>query len=77
MPRKARYSFVCTNGCGECEVRVVAFESAREETLDGRLVSQELEPDVVSSCCGSNVGVYDNVRDAWVDGKVTFVPDSF
>lgn len=54
-----RYSFCCAAGCGDCEVRLRPFEVFRSETLEGNLIEQRTVPEVVSSCCGSNVWIYD------------------
>lgn len=60
-----RYSFVCNAGCGVCRVKVKPFEYERTETLEGEHVGSKYEPRIVSSCCGSEVHVYDNEADTW------------
>lgn len=64
MPSE-RYSFVCNSGCGVCSVKVRPFERERTETLEGEHVESKYEPQIVSSCCGSEVHVYDNDNEVW------------
>lgn len=61
----SRYSFVCNAGCGVCSVKVKPFEYERTETLEGEHLGSKYRPQVVSSCCGSEVHVYDNDADHW------------
>lgn len=69
------YSFVCSNGCGVCGVKVVPFERERTETVDGEYLGSVYEPRVVSTCCGSPVNVYDNRAERW-GAEVDFAPAS-
>lgn len=57
MPREL--SFICTSGCGECRIRLADFETFRHETLDGQLIERRTVPQVVSTCCGAAVEVWD------------------
>src|SRR6186713_1590358 len=59
----ARYSFVCNAGCGVCGVKVKPFEYERTETLEGEHLGSKYQPQIVSSCCGAEVHVYDNEAD--------------
>lgn len=68
---QARYAFICANGCGECGVRLSEFEYERTESLSGQLIDRKVSPQLVSTCCGSEVDVYDNLLDASTDYKVT------
>lgn len=67
-----RYSFNCTNGCGECGVKLREFENYRSETLDGRLLKRRTVPDLVSTCCGSLVEVWDSATED-VSGQVEVI----
>jgi hypothetical protein len=58
-----RYSFNCSNGCGECGVRLREFEIFRSETPEGELIERKVIPEIVSSCCGSEVDVWDSVAE--------------
>jgi hypothetical protein len=60
-----RYSFVCNAGCGVCAVKVAPFEYERTETIEGEHLGSKYQPQIVSSCCGSEVHVYDNDADHW------------
>ncbi|MFM9928169.1 hypothetical protein VLK31_34725 [Variovorax sp. H27-G14] len=62
---KEQYSFVCNAGCGVCAVKVAPFEYERTETLEGEHLDSKYQPQIVSSCCGAEVHVYDNHADAW------------
>jgi hypothetical protein len=59
----ARFSFNCTNGCGACKVRLFEFEVYRSETMAGELVERRVTPQIVSVCCGSDVEIWDSLRD--------------
>lgn len=61
----ARYSFVCNAGCGVCAVKVAPFEYERTETIEGEHLGSKYQPQIVSSCCGAEVHVYDNEADHW------------
>ena len=60
-----RYSFVCNGGCGVCSVKVRPFECERTETIEGEHLGSKYQPQIVSSCCGAEVHVYDNQADEW------------
>lgn len=56
-----RYSFICANGCGECDVRIRPFETYRSEDHEGNLLESRSVPELVSKCCGSEVEVWDEL----------------
>lgn len=66
-------SFNCTNGCGACNVRLKDFEVYRAETLDGKLIERRTVPKIVSTCCGSDVEVWDE-RAQDITAKVEATP---
>lgn len=51
--------FVCQEGCGVCGVRLTDFEVFRSETMEGELIESRTVPQIVSTCCGSPVDVWD------------------
>lgn len=69
----SRYSFVCANGCGECGVKLTEFEYQRTETLSGELLSRKVAPQVVSTCCGGGVDVYDIANDTYMNYSIKTV----
>lgn len=56
----SRYSFNCTAGCGACTVKVTDLEVFRSETLAGVLIERRTAAQVVSSCCGEEVEIWDD-----------------
>jgi len=73
----ARYSFVCNAGCGVCGVKVKPFEYERTETLEGEHLGSKYQPQIVSSCCGAEVHVYDNEADHWGAQVTLAAPAAF
>ena len=62
----SRFFFNCSNGCGPCGVKVREFENYRSETPDGALIERRCVPELVSTCCGSEVDIWDEVaQDLW------------
>ena len=61
-----RYVFCCSNGCGECQAVLVTWRSFHH-TIDGETVGERFHPEIVSSCCGEPMFVYDNKRDEDAD----------
>ena len=59
----SKYSFCCNNGCGVVGVQLVAFETHREETVDGELISSTTVPEIVCNRCGGGVEVWDDTKD--------------
>jgi hypothetical protein len=55
-------SFICSNGCGVCQVKPVDFEHYRVESLSGELIESHTIPRIVSTCCGYEVWVWDERR---------------
>ena len=58
-----RFSFNCANGCGACGVKLREFGTYRAETPEGRLIARTAIPEIVSTCCGGNVEVWDELVD--------------
>jgi hypothetical protein len=60
-----RFSFNCSGGCGECGVKVIEFVSySKQGDEDERWVTIASEPQLISTCCGSPVEIYDDlIRD--------------
>lgn len=57
---KDELSFNCTNGCGACGVKLVDFVTHATQAQDGGpWVTVQSEPQIVSTCCGSPVEVWD------------------
>lgn len=53
-------SFNCTNGCGACGVKLRDFVTHATQAQDGDdWVTVASEPEIVSTCCGSPVEVWD------------------
>ena len=63
---KDRYVFCCSNGCGECKAVLVTMRTYLH-TENGRVVNERFHPDIVSSCCGEPMFVYDQKRDEDAD----------
>lgn len=61
-----RYIFCCENGCGECQAVLVTFRDSLH-TSDGQIVSERTHPEIVSSCCGAAMFVWDQKRDEAAD----------
>jgi hypothetical protein len=59
----SRYSFNCGNGCGECGIVLREYEVFRSETPEGELIERRVIPEIVSSCCGNSVDVWDSVAE--------------
>ena len=57
-----RFQFICANGCGTCGVKLVEFETHRSETLTGELIERTAIPDLVSTCCGAGVEIWDEAK---------------
>lgn len=70
----ARYIAVCANGCGECGVKLAEFEYERTETLEGELIGRKVRPQIVSTCCGAEVGVYDDKDIFWTEFQIDAHP---
>ena len=62
--------YSCGEGCGACGIINEEFECRRTETLDGRLISREIEMVPVSSCCRADVDIWDNIIDDLVDSRI-------
>lgn len=61
-----RYVFCCNNGCGECQAVLVTMRT-HLHTIDGQLVNERFHPEIVSSCCGEPMFVWDKKRDEEAD----------
>lgn len=63
---KDRYIFCCNNGCGKCEAVLVTLRTLHH-TIDGETVHEHTHPEIVSSCCGAAMFVWDQKRDMEAD----------
>lgn len=63
---KDRYIFCCNKGCGECKPVLVTMRSLLH-TIDGEILREEVHPEIVSSCCGEPMFVWDQKRDEEAD----------
>lgn len=72
----AALQFVCQNGCGQCGVKLVDFVTHATQAQEGDpWVTVASEPQIVSTCCGSPVEVWDE-RKQEVVGTVDATPPS-
>lgn len=67
-----RYVFCCNNGCGECQPVLVTMRTFHH-TQNGQTIDERTHPEIVSSCCGEPMFVWDNKRDEAADGRMRTV----
>lgn len=65
---KDRFVFCCNNGCGTCEAVLVTMRTAHH-TVDGETVHEATHPEIVSSCCGAPMFVFDQKLDTEADER--------
>lgn len=75
MVEQGRYQLICSNGCGQCGLMLREFETSRTETDDGVVIDRETTPDLVSTCCGHEVEIWDQTKDEVTPQKVRAVAD--
>lgn len=63
---KDRYIFCCNKGCGECQPVLVTLRTLHH-TIDGETVHEHTHPEIVSSCCGEPMFIWDQLRDVEAD----------
>lgn len=63
---KDRFIFCCNNGCGECEPVLVTMRTSHH-TSNGETVHETTHPEIVSSCCGEPMFVWDKKCDDAAD----------
>jgi hypothetical protein len=61
-----RYVFCCNNGCGECQPVLVTLRTYHHAE-NGRTINERTHPDIVSSCCGEPMFVWDSKRETEAD----------
>ena len=73
-PAREALSFNCSNGCGACNVKLIDFVTHATQAQDSdQWVTVASEPEIVSTCCGSAVEVWDE-RKQDIVGKVSATP---
>tara|TARA_R110001606_G_C15125312_1_gene622664 strand:- start:434 stop:715 length:282 start_codon:yes stop_codon:yes gene_type:complete len=68
LPKGQEY--MCSNGCGSCDVVEAEFECRRSEDRYGDLISREVKIIPLSSCCKVDVDIWDNIIDDLVNSRI-------
>ncbi len=64
---ESHQTWCCSRGCGPCAPKQKDFEYSRTEDFDGNLIESLTTKVWVSGCCGSELDVYDEQRQCFVD----------
>jgi len=60
--------YYCTEGCGECQKVIIEEDNmTKHDITDTILLERHYSKVEVSSCCNSQVGIWDNVLDSELD----------
>lgn len=60
----SRFQFICMErGCGPCGVKLIDAVIWESRDFDENLLDSECEPRLVSTCCGSDFEIWDNLKD--------------
>lgn len=66
--------YFCVEGCGECGKKDVENTVRTTHSPEGVLIERRFEVVEVSTCCGSLVGIWDNVTDDDAVEGYTYTP---
>lgn len=68
-------TYYCTeNGHGNCQIKVVEENNLTIRDTDDLVIEREYSKEDVASCCGGEVGIWDNASDLDVPFEFQFVP---
>ena len=70
----ARQQWCCARGCGPCGVKTVPFVWREVRNRAGDLIEQNTTPQDVSACCGSELMLWDEDKQDFVDWEPVVRP---